>query len=120
MIIKQFLPRPEFILGQIVAIAGLCQGDQAAANPGHNLGLPADDPTFCPWRWKVGKRHGFAGRSNHLDPGHYLVVFACIGVLVAHIDRVRSVMLSVGRINRVKTCYGTALKKYLRKVVKMR
>src|SRR5690606_13567388 len=60
------LPAQELFDRQRVALAGLLEAQQAAANSGHHLGLAAYHPALGICRRQIGHREGAAVRANHV------------------------------------------------------
>ena len=84
MIFKELAPRFEFIFGQIVALTGFFQADQAAAHTGHYLGFTANNPPFGAGRGQVAPGHELAGWPDYADLTDRALALIPIWFLVLH------------------------------------
>src|SRR5262245_56557242 len=64
--IDRALPARELFQAKRIALTSLVDGQKAAGNGGHDLGLPADDPTGRLGRRQAVERQRLAERADNL------------------------------------------------------
>src|SRR5215211_3284890 len=65
VLVDRLLPAQELLGRERVALAGLLEAEQAAADGRHHLGLAPDDPSARIRRRKVGDRQRTSVRPDH-------------------------------------------------------
>src|SRR5262249_22988060 len=74
MLIDRALPGEELVDGQLVALAGFLNAEQASAHRGDHLGLAPDDPALCVPRREIRDcQRAPIGPDNVAHPRSHLV-----------------------------------------------